>query len=119
MKTDDLIAALSRETPAVPPRAPEKRLGLAVLAALFGSAVIVLAFLGPRADLASVPTASLLKALLGVALESHLAPGRQDWRPGAPLAFGVSITDACIGWEETTTLLDEIADASAAGSSRA
>jgi 3-deoxy-7-phosphoheptulonate synthase len=58
-------------------------------------------------------------ALLGVALESHLQPGRQDWRPGKPLAFGVSITDACIGWDETLTLLGEIAEASAAGSARA
>jgi 3-deoxy-7-phosphoheptulonate synthase len=55
-------------------------------------------------------------ALLGVALESHLAPGRQDWSPGAQLAFGVSITDACLGWDETSILLDEIAEASAARS---
>jgi 3-deoxy-7-phosphoheptulonate synthase len=53
-------------------------------------------------------------ALLGVALESHLRPGSQPWRPGARLAYGVSITDACIGWDETERLLLEIADAAAA-----
>jgi 3-deoxy-7-phosphoheptulonate synthase len=58
-------------------------------------------------------------ALLGVALESHLAAGRQDWSPGARLAFGVSITDACLGWDETSMLLEEIADASAARTSPA
>jgi 3-deoxy-7-phosphoheptulonate synthase len=52
-------------------------------------------------------------ALLGIALESHLVAGRQEWRPGEPLAFGVSITDACIGWDETERLLLEIAEAAA------
>lgn len=49
------------------------------------------------------------EALLGVMLESHLNPGRQSWAPGQDLAYGVSITDACIGWEETEELLHEIA----------
>jgi 3-deoxy-7-phosphoheptulonate synthase len=53
-------------------------------------------------------------SLLGVALESHLRPGSQPWRPGARLAFGVSITDACIGWEETERLLLEVAEAATA-----
>jgi 3-deoxy-7-phosphoheptulonate synthase len=51
------------------------------------------------------------RALLGVMLESHLQPGRQDWGEGTPLRYGVSITDACIGWEETAALLEEAADA--------
>ena len=38
-------------------------------------------------------------------------PGRQDWKPDATLRYGVSITDACIGWDETETLLGEIAAA--------
>ncbi len=50
-------------------------------------------------------------ALMGFLVESNLHPGRQDWRPGAALRFGVSITDACIGWEETEALLHEIAAA--------
>ena len=48
-------------------------------------------------------------ALLGVMLESHLRAGRQDWTRSAPLAYGVSITDPCIGWEETAALLRETA----------
>jgi 3-deoxy-7-phosphoheptulonate synthase len=50
-------------------------------------------------------------ALLGVMLESHLLAGRQAWGEGTPLAYGVSITDACIGWEETEALLREAAQA--------
>jgi 3-deoxy-7-phosphoheptulonate synthase len=45
--------------------------------------------------------------ILGLLLESHLEPGRQEWRPGAALRRGVSITDACVGWEETQGLLRE------------
>lgn len=48
------------------------------------------------------------EAICGVMLESHLEPGRQKWEPGLPLAYGVSITDACIGWAETRELLAEI-----------
>lgn len=43
-------------------------------------------------------------ALCGVMLESHLFEGRQPLRP-ASLRHGVSITDACIGWETTEHLL--------------
>jgi 3-deoxy-7-phosphoheptulonate synthase len=50
-------------------------------------------------------------AVLGLMLESNLEEGRQDWAPGATLRRGVSITDACIGWDETRALLDEIAEA--------
>ena len=44
-------------------------------------------------------------------IESNLNPGRQDWDAGTALRYGVSITDACIGWEDTETLLGEIAAA--------
>jgi 3-deoxy-7-phosphoheptulonate synthase len=37
--------------------------------------------------------------ILGVMIESHLVAGRQDLVPGQPLAYGQSITDACLGWE--------------------
>jgi 3-deoxy-7-phosphoheptulonate synthase len=50
-------------------------------------------------------------ALMGLMLESHLRPGAQAWSPGARLERGVSITDECIGWEETEKLLGEIAEA--------
>jgi 3-deoxy-7-phosphoheptulonate synthase len=61
-----------------------------------------------RAVLAQVAAGSA--SLLGVMLESHLRPGRQEWGSGASLAYGVSITDACIGWEETEALLRELAE---------
>ena len=49
--------------------------------------------------------------IIGVMAESHLHPGRQDQIPGKPLAYGVSITDACIGWEDSVKLLERLADA--------
>jgi len=48
-------------------------------------------------------------AVCGLLIESNLSPGKQSWKPDVPLTYGVSITDACIGWEETEILLDEIA----------
>ena len=49
--------------------------------------------------------------IMGVMLESNLRPGRQSWVPGGTLRRGVSITDACIGWNETVDLLHELAEA--------
>ena len=49
--------------------------------------------------------------IMGVMIESHLEAGRQDVTPGTPLVYGQSITDACIGWEDTKTMLKELADA--------
>jgi 3-deoxy-7-phosphoheptulonate synthase len=51
------------------------------------------------------------RRIIGVMLESHLHEGRQELRPGQPLAAGVSITDACIGWPETEPLLRSLAHA--------
>jgi 3-deoxy-7-phosphoheptulonate synthase len=48
--------------------------------------------------------------ILGLLLESNLRSGRQDWQPGRKLERGVSITDACLGWEETEKLLFEMAE---------
>jgi len=48
--------------------------------------------------------------IVGVMAESHLNPGRQDLVPGKPLEYGVSITDACLGWSDTVKLLDTLAD---------
>src|SRR5688572_12285710 len=48
--------------------------------------------------------------IFGVMIESHLNEGRQDLVPGQPLAPGVSITDACIGWEDTAGLLAALAE---------
>ncbi|EKD92131.1 MAG: hypothetical protein ACD_29C00166G0004 [uncultured bacterium] len=44
-------------------------------------------------------------AILGVMLESNLVSGKQTWIPHQPLRYGQSITDACIGWEETVAAL--------------
>ncbi|NJD89680.1 MAG: 3-deoxy-7-phosphoheptulonate synthase [Betaproteobacteria bacterium] len=48
--------------------------------------------------------------IMGVMVESNLHPGRQDLVAGQPLERGVSITDACIGWEDTVRLLDLLAE---------
>jgi 3-deoxy-7-phosphoheptulonate synthase len=49
--------------------------------------------------------------IIGVMVESHLHPGRQDLVPGSPLAYGVSITDACIGWDDSVKMLERLAQA--------
>jgi len=49
--------------------------------------------------------------IFGIMLESHLKPGRQDLLPGKALQYGVSITDGCIGWEDTQALLERTAEA--------
>jgi 3-deoxy-7-phosphoheptulonate synthase len=49
--------------------------------------------------------------IFGVMVESHLKEGRQDLAPGKPLQHGVSITDACLGWDDTVVVLDLLADA--------
>ena len=47
--------------------------------------------------------------IIGVMVESHLIEGRQDLVPGQPLEYGKSITDACLGWEESMMLLEMLA----------
>jgi 3-deoxy-7-phosphoheptulonate synthase len=49
--------------------------------------------------------------VFAIMLESHLIAGRQDLKPGVPLKYGQSITDACIGWEDTEPVLRELATA--------
>ncbi len=49
--------------------------------------------------------------IFGVMIESHLNEGRQDLVPGKPLAYGQSITDACLGWDDSLAALDTLADA--------
>ena len=49
--------------------------------------------------------------IFGLMIESHLVEGRQDFTAGAELTYGQSITDACIGWEDSEELLHELADA--------
>ncbi|MBU9583753.1 3-deoxy-7-phosphoheptulonate synthase [Burkholderia multivorans] len=49
--------------------------------------------------------------IVGVMIESHLEAGRQDLKPGVPLKYGVSITDACLSWAQTEPVLDVLAEA--------
>jgi 3-deoxy-7-phosphoheptulonate synthase len=51
------------------------------------------------------------RRIVGVMVESHLVEGRQDLEPGKPLAFGQSITDACLGWDDSVKLLEGLAEA--------
>jgi 3-deoxy-7-phosphoheptulonate synthase len=51
------------------------------------------------------------RGILGVMLESNLEAGAQTWKPDGELVRGVSITDACLGWDDTEALLDELAEA--------
>jgi 3-deoxy-7-phosphoheptulonate synthase len=51
------------------------------------------------------------RSIVGVMLESFLVEGRQDPKPGQPLVFGQSITDACISWDQTVPVLRDLAAA--------
>jgi 3-deoxy-7-phosphoheptulonate synthase len=50
------------------------------------------------------------KNIAGLMLESHLVAGNQKVIPGQPLNYGQSITDACMGWDDTNELLVELAE---------
>ena len=49
--------------------------------------------------------------IVGIMLESHLKAGRQDLVPGKELVYGMSITDGCLGWDESRKVLDVMAEA--------
>jgi 3-deoxy-7-phosphoheptulonate synthase len=49
--------------------------------------------------------------IVGVMMESFLVDGRQDLRDAAGLSYGQSITDACMGWEMTVPVLEDLAAA--------
>ncbi|MEV5888504.1 3-deoxy-7-phosphoheptulonate synthase [Nonomuraea fuscirosea] len=49
--------------------------------------------------------------IAGLMVESFLVPGRQEPGPRETLTYGQSITDACVGWDETERLLDVLAEA--------
>ncbi len=50
-------------------------------------------------------------SIKGVMLESHLLAGNQKVEAGKALNYGQSITDACMGWEDTEVLLNTLAEA--------
>ncbi|WP_085336515.1 3-deoxy-7-phosphoheptulonate synthase AroG [Serratia marcescens] len=51
------------------------------------------------------------KAIIGVMIESHLVEGNQSLESGEPLVYGKSVTDGCIGWQDTETVLRDLAAA--------
>lgn len=50
-------------------------------------------------------------AIMGAMIESNLLEGKQALQSSEPLNYGQSITDACIGWDDTITLLHTLARA--------
>ena len=59
--------------------------------------------------------ASGSRQVFGLMVESHLNPGAQKFTPGkddaSALAYGQSITDACLSWGDSLTVLDELSAA--------
>jgi 3-deoxy-7-phosphoheptulonate synthase len=55
------------------------------------------------------------RQVFGVMVESHLSDGAQKFTPGkddpAQLHYGQSITDACIGWDDSLGVLQTLSDA--------
>nr|VFK40320.1 MAG: 3-deoxy-D-arabinoheptulosonate-7-phosphate synthase [Candidatus Kentron sp. SD]VFK45966.1 MAG: 3-deoxy-D-arabinoheptulosonate-7-phosphate synthase [Candidatus Kentron sp. SD] len=51
------------------------------------------------------------RRIFGAMIEGYFSSGRQDVTPGKELTHGQSITDACIGWDDTALLLRTLADA--------
>jgi 3-deoxy-7-phosphoheptulonate synthase len=49
--------------------------------------------------------------ICGVMIESNLVGGRQNLTTGADLVYGQSITDACVSWDQTLPMLQQLADA--------
>lgn len=47
--------------------------------------------------------------IIGMMVESHLNAGRQEHTPGCKLTYGQSITDGCLGWQDTVELLETLA----------
>ena len=50
------------------------------------------------------------ESIIGIMLESHLNEGNQSLKNPADLAYGVSITDACIDWKTTESLMKTLYD---------
>ncbi len=51
------------------------------------------------------------RRIIGAMVESHLVAGNQKVTAGKPLVYGQSITDACIGWDESAALLKQLSEA--------
>jgi 3-deoxy-7-phosphoheptulonate synthase len=55
------------------------------------------------------------RSVFGVMIESHLEAGAQKFTPGKDrvdaLTYGKSITDACLGWDDSLAALDVLSQA--------
>lgn len=49
------------------------------------------------------------RSIIGIMLESHLQEGNQSADDISALRYGMSITDACIGWDTTAVVLEKLA----------
>ena len=59
----------------------------------------------------AVQIAGGARNICGVMIESHLREGKQNHSAGALLVYGQSITDACLSWDMTVPVLDQLAEA--------
>jgi 3-deoxy-7-phosphoheptulonate synthase len=50
------------------------------------------------------------KRIVGAMVESNLVEGRQEIVAGKPLKYGQSVTDPCLGWDDSINLLDGLAE---------
>lgn len=51
------------------------------------------------------------RRIFGVMIESHLKPGHQTLQPDQSPVYGISITDPCLGWEDSVTVLEILSSA--------
>jgi 3-deoxy-7-phosphoheptulonate synthase len=58
------------------------------------------------------------EGIMGVMIESNLVEGAQTLEPGRKLVYGQSVTDACLGWEDTIGCLESLAEANQVRNSR-
>jgi 3-deoxy-7-phosphoheptulonate synthase len=49
--------------------------------------------------------------IVGMMVESNLVAGRQDLIPGQALVYGQSVTDGCIDWDSSVTVLERLSHA--------
>lgn len=49
--------------------------------------------------------------IMGAMVESNIVAGRQELEPGKTLTFGQSITDGCIGWDDSVEVAERLAEA--------
>jgi len=97
METDELIHSLSADVPAVAPGAPARRIALGLGLGALGSATLMLAWLGPRADLAQAVATPMFWMKFGyAALTGLIAAGMlaRLARPGARLGVAAALVAA-------------------------